>query len=247
MHLPRTTSSALYSYRCHSSYWYWSLFLHGLRFVWNIQGLCGLFFIHMTNSIHLRGLTSVHYIPFQNPHRFLFCLLGLIGLLIGYFSLCIDIFFDYTILLVDYYYWNNLVSYQWLGLWGWNFFRSRPSVMLSCLLSALSAFWLHFYLQLTCLHNWKGFVYFHLQLSACHSEFGSGGHVWISCLFEGPCKVKFKVRPGFSKLGFSPLVSEIVTVEAALVYDVKAYWYRLRCIVRILRSYILDAVFNLLN
>ena len=30
----------------------------------------------------------------------------------------------------------------------------------------------------------------------------SGGLVWVSCLFEGPCKVNFKGRPNFSRLVF---------------------------------------------
>ena len=51
------------------------------------------------------------------------------------------------------------------------FFRSRPSVLLSSILTSLSAFQLHSYLWLTCLHNLRRFVHFHLQSSACNSEF----------------------------------------------------------------------------
>ena len=66
-------------------------------------GLFGLFYIHMTNSIHLQGLPSIDYIPFRNPHRLLFCFLGILGLLVGDLIIFIDIFFNCTILLVDYY------------------------------------------------------------------------------------------------------------------------------------------------
>ena len=75
----------------------------------------------------------------------------------------------------------------------------------------------------------------------------SGGLVWVSCLFEYPLKMNFKIRPGFVQLGLPSKVSAIVIVETTLVYNVKAYWYCLHWIVRILRRYIIDAVLNLLN
>ena len=75
-------------------------------------GFCGLFPIHMTNNIYLRGLPSVDDIPFRNPYCFPFRFLDLLGLLVGDFGLRIARLFGYTLLLVDYYFWNNLVLYQ---------------------------------------------------------------------------------------------------------------------------------------
>ena len=74
IHIPRTISSTIYSYRCHSLYRHGSRLWHDLPGVWNIGGFCGFFFHphdqHYPSSVIALGW--IHPLPGSSSFPLLF-------------------------------------------------------------------------------------------------------------------------------------------------------------------------------